>query len=172
MRKIILFFLLAIASSSCFAQNDVVTEICGVKFGSNRPTARSILTAKYGDPNMDELNLIEFDNVRYAGISFDFGYFSFQTDGIRSYFNECILGFFADTADDAKRKREFLKGILGNKYEIQEDIEEDKFKCYYGGTSPVDSDEYAFKLYITKIPKSGYLVSLKYGEFDYLNESL
>lgn len=96
MKKIILFFLLAFASANCFARNDVVTEICGVKFGSNRPTARSILTAKYGDPNMDELNLIEFDNVRYAGISFDFGYFSFQTDGIRSYFNECILGFFAE----------------------------------------------------------------------------
>ena len=87
MKKIILFFLLVIASVSCYAQDDVVTEICGVKFGSNRPTTRSILTAKFGDPNMDDLNLIEFDNVRYAGISFDFGYFSFQNDGVRSYFN-------------------------------------------------------------------------------------
>lgn len=62
MKKIILFFLLVIASVSCYAQDDVVTEMCGVKFGSDRPTTRSILTAKFGDPNMDDLNLIEFDN--------------------------------------------------------------------------------------------------------------
>ena len=44
----------------------------------------------------------------------------------------------------------------------------------YFGTinTTADTGNINFKLYITKIPKSGYLVSLKYGEFDYLNESL
>lgn len=174
MRKIILFFLLAIASASCFAQSDVVTEMCGVKFGSDRPTARTILTNKYGDPSMDELNAIGFDNVTYAGIKFDYIFFTFQNDGVRSYLSECMMGFICDTAEEAKNGREYLKGILGNKYEMQEDIDDNKFKCYFGGTSPVNSDEYAFKLYVTKntTDKKGYFVCLKYGEFDYINESL
>ena len=57
---------------------------------------------------------------------------------------------------------------------MQEEIDDNKFKCYFGGTSPVNSDEYAFKLYVTKTTadKKGYFVCLKYGEFDYINESL
>ena len=94
MRKIILFFLLAIASASCFAQSDVVTEMCGVKFGSDRPTARTILTNKYGDPSMDELNAIGFDNVTYAGIKFDFIFFTFQNDGGQKLSQRMYDGIF------------------------------------------------------------------------------
>ena len=175
MKKLLLLILFALSFSSSFAQDDVITEMCGVEFGSDRPTARRILTAKFGEPSDDDLKYLGFEDIVYAGVKFDIAFFTFQNDGTRSYLNDVMLIILCKTAEQAKNVREYLKGILGNKYELSEGIDGNKFKFYQGGTSPTDSDYYGFKLDIRKdnVTKGGgYVVRLEYGDYDYLNESL
>ena len=55
------------------SKDQQVKQICGINFGISLSEARRVLTNKFGEPMYDpnSSNILSFENVKYAGISFD-----------------------------------------------------------------------------------------------------
>ena len=74
---------------------------------------------------------------------------------------------------DAKDKRERLYNKLSWKYDMEEGVDDDGNKYYYGGHSPVPFDSFGFSIDIikydnrTSIP---YAARLMYGRYNYVKE--
>ena len=130
-----------------------VTEICGVKFGTSYEDAKRILENKYGKAYKHSKQDIAFKYKNYAGISFDTILFFFQSDGYRTYMNKCVFILDAYTAKEAKEKRDRLYKRLSDKYYMYEEIDENGFKYYIGGVSPVNENNAAFIIDIVKLDK-------------------
>lgn len=184
MKKIIFTTLFCVISSISFSQSyysedadsvaedidDVCYQICGVNFGVSFDTAKALLRNKFGrEQAYAENEELIFKNKSYAGITFDDLFFGFQSDGRRTYFNKCILFVYAKNAEDAKKKRDFLSQVVGNKYVLQTFIDSNKFKAYQGGTSPVNSNEYGFFIDVYH-DREVWAVRLFYGPYQYVNE--
>lgn len=198
MKKLFCLFALLLATSPSFAQNEEpidsidltndfqewieeqrVTEICGIKFGTSYETAQSILENKYGEAEYDYTHskqTLTFKNKRYAGFRFDTIHFLFQSDGYRSYMNGCVFILDAYSTEEAKEKRDKLYNRLHEKYYMQERIDKNGFKYYLGGISPVDDNEAAFVINVIKYDKDlakqfyPYSARLMYGTYDYVKE--
>ena len=165
---------LAISVLGSFAQDTVIRKICGVEFGTDQETARRVLVSTYGTPSDDMFKYLGFEDIDYAGIRFSFAFFTFQHDASTSYLNDVMLIIKCKTADEAKNKRERLRRILEQKYELSEGTNDQKFKYYQGGVSPTNPNDYGFILGVhkDKVTKGGgYLVTLKYGRYNYVDES-
>lgn len=198
MKKIFCLFAFILALTPLFAQSDepldsvalmnyfrekleaqIVTEICGVKFGTSYETANEMLENKYGRPEYDYTHskqTITFKHKSYAGINFDTIHFLFQSDGYRTYMNGCVFILDANTAEEAKEKRELLYKRLSEKYYMEDRTDENGFKYYIGGISPVDVNDAAFVINIIKYNKelaklyNPYAARLMYGTYDYVKE--
>ena len=194
MKKIFCLFAFMFALTPSFAQNEEnrdsvtisnfykeleaqkVTEICGVKFGTSYEDAKRILENKYGEAYKHSKQSIIFKYKNYAGISFDRISFLFQSDGYRTYMNGCVFAIDANTAEDAKEKRDGLYNCLSGKYYMDEEIDKNGFKYYIGGVSPVNENNAAFIIDIVKLNKdlakkyNPYIARLKYGRYNYVKE--
>ena len=93
MKKILLLLLLFLAPGLAFAQYDSLeadsvageldytTSICGVDFGTDFETAKTILENKFGRESAYAENYeLRFRNKSYAGVFFDELIFGFQSD--------------------------------------------------------------------------------------------
>lgn len=197
MKKIFCLFAFMFALTPSFAQNEEnrdsvtisnfykeleaqkVTEICGVKFGTSYEDAKRILENKYGEAEYDynhSKQTIKFKYKNYAGISFDTILFFFQSDGYRTYMNGCAFAIHANTAEDAKEKRERLYNRLSDKYYMDDGIDKRGFKYYIGGISPINENNAAFIIDIVKFDAdvakkyTPYAARLKYGSYNYVKE--
>lgn len=197
MKKIFCLFAFMFALTPSFAQNEEnrdsvtisnfykeleaqkVTEICGVKFGTSYEDAKRILENKYGEAEYDykhSKESLKFANKTYAGISFDAIFFLFQSDGYRTYMNGCVFAIDANTAEDAKEKRDGLYNCLSGKYYMDDGIDKNGFKYYIGGISPINENYAAFIIDIVKLDKdlakkyNPYIARLKYGRYNYVKE--
>lgn len=149
---------------------DVCEQICGLNFGASFETAEIILRGKFGRESAHAENEeLIFHDKSYGGINFDQLVFGFQSDGRRTYFNKCVLILMAKNADDAKRKRDFLYKKLSNKYFLFTRTDNNKFKFYNGGTSPVNHDDWGFFIDVFH-EGSVWAARLFYGPYQYVEE--
>ncbi len=202
MKKVLCLFAFFLATAPSFAQNieevdsvyadsvsdmsyylyeameaQRVTEICGVKFGTSYETAKRILENKYGDAEYDSSHskqTIVFKNKKYAGIYFDSIHFLFQSDGYKTYMNGCIFAIHVNTVEEAKKMRDFLHQRLSEKYYMEKGIDDNGFKYYFGGISPLVNTS-AFTIGIVKFSEiakniTPYAARLYYGPYDYVKE--
>lgn len=155
-------------------ERQTVREICGIPFGSSYDKTEEILQNKYGTSSfLSDKTQIIYDNKNYAGIFFDKIMFLFQSDGYRSYLNGCVFILEATSLSDAKDKRERLYKKLRLKYDMEEGVDNDDNKYYYGGHSPVPGDGVGFIIDIIKYenrPGIPYAARLMYGRYNYVKE--
>jgi len=183
MRRILLFLLLVL-SAGCQAQTNernVITEVCGVKFGSSYEECKAKLKNKFGDYDYDftDKEYIWFKYKYYAGYLFDDIFFHFQRDGNGSYLNECGMCKDCKTADEAKQVRDDIKSSLEKKYRVVDAIGDYGFKFYMAGYGPMrksigiwlevckyDKDD----KYVKLLKRYPYFVRLRYGPYEYVKE--
>jgi len=169
MKKLLLFLLLL--PTSMYAQ----TSICGVDFGTSYSTAERILENKFGDKvsYMSDKTEIVFRDKMYAGRFWSYLYFIFQSDGVNSFFNRCILAKTCKTLAEAKEYRDAIKRQMEGKYSIVDFInEKTKLKYYLGGTDPTNYNRVGFCIDIIKLDNGEYSARLDYGPYDYVKEEL
>lgn len=154
-----------------------VTEICGISFGTSYEDTRKLLENKYGRPDYyPDRTIITYKNKIYADITFDAIHFLFQSDGVNSYLNGSVFVLKAKTAKDARQKRDFLRDRLGRKYKLMSDEDENGFKFYYGGKAPTQDGTFAFHIDVIKYEEGiyqlipAYAARIAYGRYNYVKE--
>ena len=168
MKRFMLVVVLFVCTTFSYSQK----SICGVDFGSSYEAAKSILEGKFGKAEVEKNNEICYFDREYAGYNFYAIWFSFQSDGYNTYFNEC---YFADRFTDitlAKKFKNILLAKLSAKYDTPTTGIDDKgLPWAIGGVSPVSDYEPGYHLFITKDDKDKfYYVHLSYGPYNYANE--
>ncbi|MBR7068463.1 MAG: hypothetical protein IKI28_09120 [Bacteroidales bacterium] len=186
--KQLLLLAIFCAPMGLFAQQ----EICGVKFGASIDVARSILDQKFGSANVTEShNVLEYNDVRYAGYVWNRIRFVFQRDGKNSYCISCQMLKACSDLESAKKLRDELQAKMANKYEMNMFTDADGLEYYKGGVSPTDKSDYGFRLEIDKSINRHLnvlaevlhdllgeavidvcAVVLTYGPYNYVNEEL
>lgn len=195
MKKLFILGLLCLSVSGGYAQDDrddwkvggkhyqewaskqMCTEVCGVRFGSSYETAKEILKRKYGEPDYIETNenTIVYHYKSYGGMNFTYISFDFQRDGAFSYMNQCVMGYDCKTAEEAKNKRDAIWDKARSKYTAwSEDIDDNGFKYYKSGCSPLGGFGNGFVVDVVKFdePYNGYryFARIMYGPYNYVQE--
>lgn len=185
MKKIIILGILVVNAICIFAQDNnkkwrpeiTCTEVCGVRFGSSYETAKEILKRKYGEPDYFETNenTIVYHYKSYGGMNFTFISFDFQRDGTFSYMNQCVMGYECKTAEEAKEKRDAIWDKAKKKYPFCHwDIDDNGFKYYESGCSPLGGFGNGFIVDVVKLdkPYNGYqyFARIMYGPYNYVKE--
>lgn len=171
-------------------RTEQVKSIFGVDFGSSREKALSILRNKFGKNEVADYDsdlIFYFNNVNYGGINYDNTHFYFQSDGVRTYFNKCILVKDAKNKSAADKILDNFYNLLNPKYNLYKVYSSNGFNCYAGGISPLwndgsDSDniENSGAIYIDVIEYdddvvsyfgSKYGVRIMYGPYYYVKET-
>ena len=127
MKNFIFIFTMLLASSITFAQDNkgkstIVTEICGVKFGSSYNDAKTKLENILGKENLKKSKPNEnfyFFNAKIDDITYHLAYFFFQSDGKNTYMNRCHLINYEKTIESARAKRDEIAKKLAEKYELK-----------------------------------------------------
>lgn len=162
----------------CNAQNHerkIITEVCGVKFGSSYEECKQILKNRFGRYNymLTDEEYIFFNDKQYAGFNFGLIFFHFQRDANGSYLNECGMCKDCKTADEAKQVRDDIKSELEKKYFVVDAIGDYGFKFYMAGFGPL-GNSVGLWLEVCKYDKPirgfPYFVRLRYGPYDYVRE--
>lgn len=162
-----------------FLQKQIVTEICGIPFGTSYEDAQEMLENKYGLPEYNyqhSKEIITYKHKKYAGITFDSIHFLFQSDGRSTYMNGCVFIIDADTPEQAKRSRDMLYDKLAEKYFMAEGTDDNGFKYYVGGLSPLRDGNIAFTINVLKYNKdlaklyNPYAARLMYGTYEFITE--
>ncbi len=163
-----LLLLLVFMPLLSFAQDNKVTEICGVKFGSTYQATYEHLVGKFGEPSETEDDELVFYNKSYGGIRFDVISFSFDLDKLNKV-DFCIL---CETKEEALCERDNIAKVVGRKYHLDEQKGEMGETDYWGGFHPLVPGNYAFyisantqKLYSSE--KYPYRAHLQYGPYGY-----
>lgn len=164
MKKILL--LAALMPFLVYAQDERVAEVCGVKFGSSYTSAKYILESRLGTADIDEDGYLVFINKSHAGITYDMIGFRFKSNML----NHVLFTFLCETKDDAKSKQKEMVDMMKNNYSLTQKTDQNGEIAYWGGTSPIEPNEYAFVIYIDRC--SGfegfpYMATLMYGPYGY-----
>ncbi|MCM1404876.1 MAG: hypothetical protein NC210_00465 [[Clostridium] fimetarium] len=116
-----------------------------------------------------------FSNITYAGERFESAIFLFQFDGENSYLNRCVLVKEAIDADKANEYLSMFEQKLSAKYLLRERTDNNGFKYYFGGYSPIwngelqsllESEDNLTGLLLDVIKYesvNGYITGAKYG---------
>ena len=169
------------------SKDQQVKQICGINFGISLSEARRVLTNKFGEPMYDpnSSNILSFENVKYAGISFVAIHFLFQSDGWQTYFNACIFIKGAKSKRDVQPILDLYKELLSKKYTLSEADGEFGFLDYGGGISPLwngspfdllgnltafHTDVIEYNSNLVNVFGNKYGVRIIYGPYNYVNE--
>lgn len=136
-KAILLATMLIMVAFSGFGQRAEVS-VCGVRMGTPKATALSILRERFGYAAVsEEGGNIEVANGMIGNIHHDYMTFYFTWTGDESVFNGACLStpFEISQKKDAIKQREFIKSIYERKYEIKETTNQDGFKTYMFGDS-------------------------------------
>lgn len=168
MKRIIIPLILLFSVYVSYAQN-VVADI---EFGKTSiEEARPQLIYKFGEPVIDEDEILIFQNVTYCGVFFDRVMFFFQRSTSCNYFNKCwFIRTNLKTAAAAKDIREKIVNKISDKYDVKSKINSQGLKEYYVGVSPTDSTKPYFKICANKFSNNHFSASVEYGPFDYVKE--
>jgi len=171
--KKVMISLLFLVPFIAYAQNDKVTEICGVKFGSSISSAKAILEEKFGEAfNVSDESII-YCSKSYGGISFDFLAFQFTKSGSTTYLNQAAFTVLHKTKTEAEQERERIAEVLKRKYTLVPRKDSNGDAKYLGGTSPLNSNKCGFVLDISKssiLDSYPWSARLIYGGYGYGEE--
>jgi hypothetical protein len=140
-----------------------------VSFGSSYNVLKNKLSSLYGTPDKTS-NKTEINYTRKAveGFTFDNLTFEVQYDSKgKSYFSGAMFFSVYDNVDAAIKNRDLLAEKMRSKYEIINILDDNEYIRYYGGKSPVDSEQNAFTIFIVKTANNAYALCLGYGKFNY-----
>lgn len=169
-------------------QKEQVKSIGGIPFGTSKDKALPILKMKYGEPYIGPSGLdLLFHSVSYAGMRFDNVVFSFQSDGVNTYFNNCIFGKNAKTFSEALDIEKDFADRLSEKYTMMHRIpDQNGNPMHVCGISPFwngklkdlsTDDNMAIHTSIIESERSvelstgaKYIVRLIYGSYNYVKE--
>lgn len=146
--KKLLILLLTLMPFIANAQNNRVTEICGVKFGSSYISAKYILEARYGECDIDdEDGDILFLSKEYGGINFDIIGFRFNS----SLLNHVLFTILCETIEEARSARDIIAEMLKKQYTLTQKKDHNGEIAFWGGSSPLNPDEYGFFVAIDRV---------------------
>lgn len=150
------------------------TSIAGVSFGSDFKTAQEILKNKFGTPEYDsDVTSIHYTHKEYGGLYFDDMFFDFKNSGFKSYFCKCVFLIRTKTSSQAIERRDIIARVVSKYYKLDDEINRNGYKVYWGGDDPTDSTKYGF--FIDVLPpdiKGGfYYARLFYGPYNYVTEN-
>ncbi len=168
MKKLFLLLFMAIPVLAN-AQNDRITEICGVKFGTSYSSAKTTLEARFGKDESTNTDYLLFWEKSYAGISFDLIQFKF----VASQLNQVKFTIFSKTVQEARSERDKIVEILKRKYSLTQKTDDDGEISYRGGTSPLNDDKYGFFVYVQAssiLEEYPFVTVLNYGPYGYGDE--
>ena len=163
-------FLLMLMPMMAFAQNDVVTEVCGVKFGSPYEVVKKELEEQVGKMHDDsDKNTIIYWGKSCMNVDFDVLLFYFEYKKGISYFDSAVFVILCKTMEEAVEAKEEIATALKTKnysmnvYSGQHIIS--------GGISPTNSHKKGFYIRIeegvTMPEKYPFEVTLAFGPYDY-----
>lgn len=170
MKRLFLSAFMFLCTYIVYAQS----SICGVLFGETYTESKRILEDKWGRPSLEYNNEIWYFDRTYANLYFKSICFTFQYDGYRYYMNRCSMGRFFNTYSLACTFRDNIISKLKEKYsDVETYTDKNHYLAAHGGTSPTNSNEYGFSVFIVHDSYEGlYYVYLDYGPYDYVHEEL
>lgn len=162
-------------------EDNKVTKICNIPFGTSYKDAKNILTEKYGsyDYLASTKDCIIYRHKSYAGSLFTKLLFMFQSDGENSYFNKAVLCKETRTKEEAVRFKHSIDDRLSKQYQIYNILDDDSDCLSLGGICPVPSDGiyggYAIGVDVMEYEYPSddgykYAVRIMYGPYDYVEE--
>lgn len=134
-KRLVLIAAILTMMMSGFAQSPV-SSVCGIKMGTDKDEAKSILTKRFGylavSENEGDLQVYEGS---VGGISHTFMTFYFAWVNGKSKFNGAYFStpYELSRQKDAIDHRELIKSVYEQKYEIFEGKNDDGFKYYLFG---------------------------------------
>ena len=155
----------------------VITEVCGIPFGSTYEEAKAKLQAKYGECDRDVPNgTILYKRKKFEGMEFDRMDFWFQEDKKtnRTYFCGAMFDIECKTKEEAIKKKEYLDYVISHEYAALINLDKKGDYCSRAGLAPVHSEDpqgSGVFIYVNKRYKDEpypYSVSLAFGPYDYL----
>lgn len=165
-----------------------IKSIANIPFGTSLEKAEPILRNKFGTPiNLQESNVISFENIKYAGYDFNYVHFLFQSDGVNTYMNSCIFVTNATNLTDAIEKEKMLANVVLSKYNMEEHKDNNGNPWHTGGFSPLwngdwktfSTPEYMCAIHtdiikypddLSKKTNNPYSVRIIYGPYSYVKE--
>jgi len=165
-----------------------IKSIANIPFGTSLEKAEPILRNKFGSPiNLQESNVISFENIKYAGYDFNFVHFLFQSDGVNTYMNSCIFITNATSLTDAIEKEKTQANVVLRKYNMEEYKDNNGNPMHAGGYSPLwngdwktfNTPEYMCAIHtdiikysddLSKKTNTPYSVRIIYGPYSYVKE--
>lgn len=165
-----------------FMEDNKVTGICNVPFGSSYEKAKKILEEKYGDYDFLEStkDCITYRDKFYGGMHFSYMHFMFQSDGEYSYFHRAVLCENCKTKDEAVRLKQSIDEKLSKQYQLFKVLDEGNTYFSIGGISPAPGEGvfggYALGVDIleySKPTRNGcqFAVRIMYGPYEYVEET-
>lgn len=150
MNKLIVILLLLLMSLSSSAQLSNVS-VCGIKMGTDRETAKSMLEKRFGYLSVKESNgnIEVFDGV-VGGVPYDYMKFFFAWVNGQSRFNGSYFSkiYELNEQKDALDARDLIRRVYEQKYTIYERNNDDGFKEYNFGYG----DDVYGKITVNKSP--------------------
>ena len=153
-----------------YAQNDQITEVCGVKFGSSLSSAKAILKDKFGEADTQTDDAFLYLHKNYGGIAFDIIAFYFTKSGSKTYLNKVVFSVVNESKAEAEKERERIAEAVKKKYTLTQKKDSNGNIEYYGGTSPLNSNKYGFFIAMSKtstFEKYPWEARLEYGGYGY-----
>ncbi len=166
--KKILFLLFVLMPMMANAQNDRITEVLGVRFGTTYNEVKSALESKYGkEARLVGDDILLFFDLTYEGIEFSPVFFVF----VNNKLNMVKMSILCTSKEEAEEERDNLARIMGAKYQLVKDRDEDG-DCYKGATSPLNEDLYGFVIDIQEQTiamkeELPYVANLVFGPYGY-----
>ena len=158
-----MFFLLMLMPVMVWAQDDVINEVCGVKFGSSYESVID-LDGAIGELDIEQSdkNRLLFWDVMYRDVFYSYAFFTFTYKGGNSYLDEVAFHKGCDSIEEARVFRWWIATTFG----LQTDFDDDTIK---GGRSPRDPKAKGFFIYIKRgiIERLPYEVVVRYGPYGY-----
>lgn len=161
-----------------YVEENGVTEVCGVPFGSSYEKSKKMLVEKYGecDKQNSTKDCLSFNCKRYEGLLFSSLSFMFERNGETYNFNKAEFRVDTKTKEEAVRLKKMIDEKLSKRYKIYKVLDKGNIHLSVGGICPAPLDEelddYAFTVDIQKNEKpvkSGnmYVVRIIYGPYKF-----
>lgn len=167
MKKVLLLmlFLPLIAS----AQEKVITEVVGLKFGSSYDMVKDKLDTMFGSlydsQSFDNYDSYLYRDINYQGFTFDFMSIGFVKKGNTTLLDFISFFSFYKTKKEANQAKEKIAASLSKDHKIHL-LDNDNIA---GGTSPLTKDDYGFLVFVKKSTSEllPFFVKLHYGPYGY-----
>lgn len=161
-----------------YVEENGVTEVCGVPFGSSYEKTKKMLMEKYGecDKQNTTKDCLSFSCKRYEGLLFSKLSFMFERNGETSHLNKAEFRVDTKTKEEALQLKKLIDEKLSKRFKIYKVLDEGEIHLSVGGICPAPFDgnpnDYGFTVDIQKHEKptrngNMYVVRIIYGPYKF-----